>query len=400
MTMMFFGQALERPVALQATESRRSSSATEVLGDDERQLAPLAAQLTQVRQAHHLDDYGTLRLAITAIDALGIRTSGGGRLLAVGDALQRREWSPLARMVALAALLRDLGFNAVPYQTSRSEGLLGLPIGDPLEHLDVTRTGMTRTLTEGRNKRSDERHWTFWDGENPLGQGKAGAKPVLAPAAMFEGPQGAMRLLERRAPAFTRHRMQAEILHVPGMRQGIAYFLRPDLADYLDLLPQRPFPHQTRVAVQELEELGMAEALGSLARAIPDESDRIDALLQAFQRHFVYKIGPLRSLHVIFRDRHGDCDQLSVLMAAALHHVGYREADLRTMRWKGHLCLAVRPRSGKVPPGAVSFKDKAGTFVALDTTYYVTRNGEPVTRWGQLADKWARQRFAVGPVDF
>src|SRR5437868_948625 len=102
--------------------------AAAVLAADQVQIAALAGRLADQAQALGLDDYGRFRLAVFAVDGLGVRMAAGqgGGPLTMGEALAAGVWDAAGRLLAVGAILRELGYAAAPLQRGDAL-LLGVP---------------------------------------------------------------------------------------------------------------------------------------------------------------------------------------------------------------------------------------------------------------------------------
>jgi hypothetical protein len=226
--------------------------------------------------------------------------------------------------------------------------------------------------------------WALWDGAAAVGVGPAqSGTPLLSSTDLASGPQGRFAFSNRALPGFLLESVEPGELRVPG-GEPLPYRLPRDAATYLEWFPSLRFSAQARLARQELLALGLDPPLSAFATARATDADRLTALLRTVQTQFRYRQGPLRSLFGILRDRTGDCDQLSLLVAAALPSLGFGENDVRAVVFDGHLLLAIRGRDASAPPGP-AWDDDGARFHPLDATYYVRQGAEIASAWGDLA---------------
>jgi len=363
-----------------------------VLLANEAQCAALAQALRAVADRHELGDYGRFRLAVHAVDSLPIEL--GGPQLTLAGALHHGGWSPDSRLLAVAALLRSLGYGAVPQRRPDGRLVLALPVGDPPEALNVNLVKATARLRRGKGAPETIRlRWVLWDGEQRLGEPRQGGELVLPLPELVQGPSAPLHFRQRVIPTFTTRRPDPQAWPVHGHDDLVlTWNQHRDALDWLALMPALSFAHQVHHTLQELQATDLAPSLEPLIARMPDDRTLVDTLLRTVQAHITYQEGPLRDLFQILHDRTGDCDQLSLVMASLLCACGWTLADLRAFRWPGHLALGVRPRDDSTPEG-IHVQLGGQPFYALDAAC-IHRTGQSLTsQWGQLNDRYARLGF-------
>lgn len=396
----FFGQPLDlRRWAKLNRRAASSRSANALFEANSKQLKPIAGPLGKIARQLRLDDYGIFRLHCFAIDQLAGAPTPGAATADLGTSIHaNKQISRNGRMLAIAALARLNGWAMVPVLHDGAI-LIYVPVKDAQDSLNVHWRGTRWTRTvNGKVSSVHDFHWLVWDGETPLGlteSDQAAEAPLLEPDEIIDGPQAGFHFFERKFPGFTMRTKQLAKLELFDGSGTLDYQARPDASRYLDYYPQYHFGPQTTLARQELTAMAMGPKLTSLRDRRMPEPDRIDLLLRTIQDAFTYTEGPLRPLFHMFEDRQGDCDQLSLILAACLKFLGYDSENIIAMRWPTHLCLALSPQ--RTPPSSsqVSFAVGSRRFYPLDATYYYHVNGRLATRWGMLSDEHAKAPFEL-----
>ena len=126
---------------------------------------------------------------------------------------------------------------------------------------------------------------------------------------------------------------------------------------------------------------------------------------------------PRNPVETIFRDRKGDCDELSFSLLAVLREAGYPADDIRMAVWPKHMTLAVAPLSEPGPDSYLSAKTKCSfleagkEFYVMDTSYLCkekTPEGKILSipedqcwiKWGMCSyDVLGGQKFISQPVE-
>src|SRR6185295_18501556 len=134
--------------------------------------------------------------------------------------MNRRAWDEASRLLAIGALLRDLGYAAVPFG-DRGHPLLGVPTSDV--GLNACTATTTFSRTGATTADSEKVTWLLWDGRAPLGQcsqAASGGKLVrgLSVAAVLDGPRSKLTFADFRLPAFVLTRRRPFPIEV-GTRQ-------------------------------------------------------------------------------------------------------------------------------------------------------------------------------------
>ena len=394
----FFGLNIKFPRVMPSRGSESCSSLDDIFLVNLSELRPLADAVTLLAHAHQLDDYATFRLAVFACD-IQAKPSRSEPPRTIGASAKRGAWCLQSRMLAIGALLRLMGYGALP-QSRGKEILLMVPFeGTPKRYnANIRSTTWTRTVN-GVAVSQHPFRWLVWDGQKPLGlaNGESADKPLLDTDAIIEGPSRGFDFTQRMFPAFTlKDRTRREL---PLFERGgsLTYIARTDTAKFVGYYPTLQFGEQARLASQELKAMALGPNLVELARSTRSEVELINILLRTLQAQFVYREGPLRSLFQIFEDQRGDCDQLSLVMAAMLSILGYTGDDVVAMQWDDHLCLAIKPRSKKPPEDADMYIDVGGKgrFYPLEPTYYFRYNDRIATRWGQVNPQNVRRPFQI-----
>ena len=367
-----------------------------LLAADEAQLADLGASILAFSSAHDLDDYGVFRLAVEAIDDLPIVEGDG--LRTVGAALAAGAWSPVSRLLAITALLRAMGYRAVPFLTAEGVLHVGLQYEDPPEQLNANVLRYkVRARRGGRAPEEIPFQWILWDGRERLGAAVVQANPMLPLGTLLQPPDRLFRLASRRVPAFALAAAAPASIPVFGHDGELAFFERPDAANYLRYAPSLRFQEHLAHAIAELGSTDIAPSLVALRARIADDAELVTTLLRTLQAAFRYEHSLLRPVHAILADRTGDCDQLSSVMLSLLAHAGWEPADFLQLQWAGqkghipgHVALAVRARDGVVPAGAFAMTVPGrGPYVGLDVTYYkLDGQQRPVTVWGDMNPRY------------
>lgn len=394
----FFGLNVKLPRVTASRQSDSCSTFEEIFLANLVELRPLANAATLLAHAHQLDDYATFRLAVFACD-LQAKPSHAEPSRTAGASAKRGAWNLQSRMLAIGALLRLMGYGALPQSRGR-EVLLMVPFeGTPKRYnANIRSTTWTRTVN-GVPVSQHPFKWLVWDGRQPLGlaDGAGADKPLLGTDAIIEGPSRGFDFTRRMFPTFTLKDRTRRELPLFERRGALGYIARADTAKFVGYYPTLQFGEQARLASQELKAMAMGPNLVELARSTRSEVELMNILLRTLQAQFVYTEGPLRSLFQIFEDGRGDCDQLSLVMAAMLSILGYTGDDVIAMQWDDHLCLAIKPRSNKAPDNAEMYIDVGGKgrFYPLEPTYYFRYNDRIATRWGQVNPQNAKRPFQV-----
>ena len=398
----FFGLNVEVPRVMATAASSGASNPDEVFLANLAEMGPLADAISLLAHAHQLDDYATFRLAVYATD-IQAKPSRSEPLRTASASAKRGAWSLTSRMLAVGATLRLMGYGALPQQRGQ-QILLMVPFeGSPQRYnANIRSTTWTRTVN-GVPVSQHPFRWLVWDGKRPLGlaDGDGANKPLLDADAIIEGPSRGFDFTRRMFPRFTLKDRTRRELPLFERRDALSYIAREDTAKFVSYYPTLQFGEQARLASQELKAMAMGPELVEFARSTRSEVDMVNHLLRTVQNHFVYTEGPLRSLFEIFEDRRGDCDQLSLVMAAMLSNLGYTSDDVVAMQWDDHLCLAVRSRSDTPPKDAELYIDISGKgrFYPLEPTYYYRYNDRIATRWGQINPQNTRRPFKVVDLD-
>lgn len=395
--------SLEPPTPLDTTAP---TDLVELLQENERQLAELAAQVQAILETHDLDSYGAFRVAVEAIDNLPIRLGKG--MHTVSQALETGEWSMSARVLAIGALVRCLGYFAGPYAQEDGKVLIGLTYTDTTKQVNSPhkKTRVRRAPKKGHAQVNHDFRFLLFDGESRLGV-KSPAERRFHSNLLFDGPHRPFTFLGRKNPDFLLSAAEPGQLKLHGDHGVLEYQQRPLALNYLKYYPALGFEEHVTEVTREVASLGVSTALKDLRSRIGDEHDFVTLLLRTLQTEFTYTRGSVRSAYQILHDRQGDCDQLSGVMAGLLTESGWTLDDLAILRWRhpsphfpGHIALAVRPQRGTPPATALSFNEGArGTFVVLDTVYYRRHKTKGVTsQWGDISDKYRNRRPQVVPL--
>lgn len=377
----FYGVRIDTPLRIADHPLDRTTPAG-VLDADAVAFRHLADWVDASADAVDLDDYGRLRLVVTAVDALPVRVdSVRGPPATVGEALRDGVWTPEARLLAIGGGLRALGVAVTVFQHRRGELLLGVSCPDAELNVDAVEQDW-RSVRNGRTTRRSAR-WVLWDGVRPVGQ----VHPKSSPKRLEQGlPLGrAMRLGERSVPRFALNRVEPRSLTLRGMSGRLPVQRRPDAAGYLSLAPELKFASAMASARDEVRWLGLDDAARRALRHKTGEVERLNTLIRLVQAAFTYQPGPVRSMPELIEAQRGDCDQLSLLLGALLLELGYRTTDVVAVSWPDHLGLAVRPRSGPGPKGSVGVDLSDGRYHLIDVTHYIWRGDELVSQWGRSA---------------
>ena len=376
----------------------------ELLAANEAQLQGLADQVRAVIAEHDLDDYAHFRIALEAIDSLPIQLGSG--VHATAQALQHGQWSPSARMVALGALIRNLGFMAMPFVTADNQVILGLRFEDPIEQMNsAARKNRLQTRQGGRAPVTHDFYWLLFDGQSRIGV-EANANPALPGGAWFEGPTQGFRFVGRKLPSFTLQAAEPAELRLYGGKGTLRYAHRPDALEYVKYAPSLRFEHHIPSAIQEVEALGMGGPLQELRAQIPDDHEFVTLLLRTLQAEFTFEVGALRSSLQILSDRRADCDQLSSILIGMLLLSGWSLPDIALLRWRGggqlhgHVALGIRPLTGQPKNGATAYNlGGRGSYVALDAAYVrQDTSGNVLTEWGDLQPKYRNRGPQAVPL--
>lgn len=388
----FFGATFDTPLRIEAAPSTSDPSA--VLESNALALAPLARWVEVAAEAADLDDFGRFQLIVTAVDHLPVRlrdVQAPPRV--VGDALATGSWTRADRVLAIGGAMRAAGLAVAPFRTDEGRLLLGVAVADDGLNVDAV---TQRWRIDGRNRSVQ---WVLYDGSERLG--------LVTPGGSLDGVRGlasrpprrrAMQLGSGEPPAFTLARRQRGQFRVYDTGARVSYTRFPDAARWLRLFPEREFAHDVAFARRELVRMGLTDELRRALAPLSDEVERMDVLIRTVQAAFTYEPGPVRSMHELVVDGRGDCDQLSLFLAAALLELGYSDRDVVAVSWPGHLGLAVRARSGNGPDGSVGVDLPTGRHHLVDVTRYRTLDGRLVSRWGETAPEHGRSVQVVSLV--
>ena len=376
----FYGVTHTSTVTI-AEVTPRSDTPEALMQANQQALGQLGQVVRQVAERDHLDDYGTFELAVAAVDALPIEVEARRDRphLTVDDAMRVGSWTQTERLFAVGAMLREQGYGAAMLTTGS-----GIYLGIPSRDAHLNADGLRQT-TWSATRGSTNTFWLAWDGT-----GHIGSLPVTGFSLSFLPDMSThgepLSFEDRELPWWTLRREVPYTLKLPDRQQEWTASNRPDAAAYLKHFPSLDFEAQLILARQELALLGLNDELEGLARSQGSEADHIDALLRGYQSSFVYQPGALVSLFDMMSSGRGDCDQLSLLMAASLPDLGYSAQDVKLIRWPGHVALAIRPHS-QGPEGGTSVTLDEHRFYLLDLTFYQRRyDGALLSRWGQIPD--------------
>lgn len=378
----------------------------ELLAENERQLAELAVQVQEILDEHDLDSYGAFRVAIDVIDALPIKVGAG--LHGVAQALHAGEWSMGARVLAVGALLRNLGYFAGPYAQDDGKLFIGLSNSDTSEQINAARKKLRvrRAPKKGHAKVDHDFRFLLWDGVERLGA-KTKAERQFPTGMLFEGPTRPFTFVGRKNPDFLLNAAEPSALRLYGDHGELPFMQRPLALSYIQYYPALSFQEHVIEVTREVASLDMGPALRDLRIRVGDDHAYVTLLLRTLQTEFEYIPGAIRSAYQILHDRQGDCDQLSGVMAGLLTESGWSLEDLAVLRWRhpsphfpGHIALGLRPQGSTPPPTAHAFNEgKRGTYVALDTVYFRRHKTKGViSEWGDISDKYRNRRPQVSPL--
>jgi len=379
-----FGARMDTPVQVPAVQAR--GDALSVLDANARALQDVAIWVELSARAVDLDDYGRFRLLVAAVDALPVRTGGrASTRVTVSDALRSGRWTDQDRLLAIGGGLRAMGVAAAPFHAPDGRLLLGVSCDDRDLNVDAIEHDW-RLVRNGQRQHVRVR-WVLWDGQRALGTvgGATGVKPL--DRALPHGR--ALSLATPRAPDFTYSRTIRQTRQVQG--QPVSFVRHPDAAAWLALSPELRLPAGLDAAREHVRRTGLDRQARHHLRGLTSEVDRMDALIRLVQASFVYEPGPVRTLPELLERGRGDCDQLSLLLAALLLELGYSRDDLLVVSWPDHLGLAVRPRSGPGPSGATAVQLDTGRYVLVDVTHYMWNGSRLVSRWGRTSPEHGTQ---------
>ena len=380
-----------------AAGAQPEGDAREVLHANTEATASLAEEVEAIAARESLHDYGRFRLAVLAIDAQPVDVTPEGALRSLPGALHAGTWSADARLLAIGGLLRALGYAVVPQRLA--DGIaLALPVSEDMDALNANLVKASVRVRRGRGVAETVRFaWLLWTGGR-IGAPRTGGELLLPVGELIEGPERTFSFARRTLPAFTLRRPEPRLWPVPGDgERALTWHQHDDARRWLAAFPALHFAHQAPLAREELATLDLQPSLDALLAELADDAERVDTLLRAVQHQVRYEEGPLRSLYDLLEDRCGDCDQLSLLLAALLVASGWSVDDLRVLQWPGHLALGVRSRDDSAPDGT-HVELGGARFHALDGAY-VTRTDDIITsRWGQLHERYARLRFAPSRI--
>ena len=371
-----FGARIDTPLRIRGGQAARDPET--VLDVNGRAFADLASWVEASAEAVSLDDYGRFRLVVAAVDALPIETRRGPGVQSVTEALEAGHWTPESRLLAVGGGLRALGVCTAVFSEGRRRVVLGVASED--SGLNVDAIEHRWRLSGPAGTREVVTRWLLWDGVQPLGAVDDHTR--LRPTSGRPPTGRSLDLSDPRPPAFTLRRAAAPV----GAMQGVPSVVRhPDAAGWMALSPERHLPSAVPAARDYVRRSGLLDAARRAMAGAPTESDRVDALIRFVQASFVYEPGPVRTLPELLERGRGDCDQLSLLLAALLLETGYAPADVVVVSWPDHLGLAVRPREGAGPDDAVALDITGGRYLLVDVTHYMWRNDRLVSRWGRTA---------------
>jgi hypothetical protein len=392
----FFGVRFDTPLRIQVAHPV-ARTPVGVLEADRRALAPMAKWIDASAEAVDLDDYGRLMLVVTALDALPVRVAAlDGPPRSVSEALQSGVWTATDRLLAIGGGLRAVGVDVNVFTNRRGHTLLGVRALD--EDLNVNAVRQRWAVLSGGVRSEAEVNWVLWDGAGAIGRLGPGEIDGVR-AQLKAAPTGrGLRFGDRAVPDFALRRTRPASLSLADSGRRLEYVQHPDAAGYLALFPELRFAAQVGLARRELRRLGLDRAVRQAVADAPTEVALVDTLIRTLQESFVYEPGPVRSLHELADRGRGDCDQLSLLLAAMLLEVGYDGDDVVGVQWEDHLGLALRARDGVGPPGGSGVDLAAGRYHLVDVTHYVYENGQLASRWGRTAPEHGRQ-VEILPLD-
>lgn len=365
---------------------------------DREQLAELADQVAAVADQEGLRDYGRFRLAVLAVDSLGIRTEDEAGHHTVAGGRAAGAWSPSSRVLAVGAILRNQGYKVAP-QDVDGAAILALPLAEDLKPYNCYVAKAKVSTPRRRGGPVPKEYvflWLLWDGAQRLGVPTRSGQVLVPLSDLTSAPDRGFALVDRVLPAFTLQNPEPRTFPIHGHEDRVLpWSQHPDARAWLAYYPSLHFQHQVRHAREELASTGIQEGLdGLLALGLP-EKELVDTLLRSVQAHIDYQEGPLRDLYDILEDRTGDCDQMCLVMSSLLVAAGWSVEDLRSFQWPGHLALGVRAR-GETGPAGVFVEVDGQRFHALDPAFINRVDGALVSEWGQLNDRYARLNFTPG----
>jgi len=380
-----FGASMDTPVRI--PEVRAEAEPLAVLDANARAMQDVVSWVDLSARAVDLDDYGRFRLLVAAVDALPVRVVDGSGLGTVSDAVARGRWTADERLLAIGGGLRAMGVAAIPFRGADGALLLGISCDDPNMNVDSVEH-------EWRYVRNGVAHhqvvrWVLWDGVSPVGTvgGARGSQPLDRTI-----PRGsALSLADPALPEFTMAWSQPELRQVQGSSHDVRFVRHPDAAAWLSLAPELHLPAALPAARVQVRRSGLLDEARRRLHGLTDEEARIDALIRLVQGSFVYEPGPVRTIPELLERGRGDCDQLSLLLAALLLELDYDPADVVVVSWPDHLGLAVRPKRGKGPRDGLSVQLPEGRYVLLDVTHYMWSGTQLVSRWGRTSPSHGSQ---------
>ena len=210
----------------------------------EAELGDLAAQVAAIAEREGLGDYGRFRLVVLAIDQLPIEQVDESELHSPAAAVHRGAWSAHSRLIAVGALMRRLGYGAVPHVHADGSLTLGLPSGDDPAALNSNVVKISARLRRGRGAPESIRlRHLLWDGEGRLGGPKAGGTMVLPLVDLVRGPSAELHLAKRVIPAFTLRCPEPQVWPVHGHDDlALTWNQHPDAraGDVILVINQKP----------------------------------------------------------------------------------------------------------------------------------------------------------------
>lgn len=378
-TVHFLGREVAVPLPVKVAAP---SSWEELAAVSQAEGKPIAAKLAAEAGAMRLDAFGRLMLVRALAMLPALDTAAHAR--SFGQAWGA-SWNERSRAQFVATQVTLMGYPAFVFSAGE-RWLVGLPTSDPELNSRTQSLSVERKLLF----KSDTAHFTFimWDVQGRIGDPlvPAGIEIELVNdlADIFAARAGLRFDFRRRTvPEALRANKRSAVFQWPGGR-AVGYDVFPDVAAYLSLFPEHTFVVQAALDAEEVRRTGIGKLIAGFDTG--DEARFVSELLQAVQMNFTYTFGPLRSAAEVFNDLHGDCDQLSLILARLLIDAGYAPDAIAAVTWEtaDHLGLAVRPRKSPPPGQAYKYVIAGHDYYVLDTTYYHKREDELITAWGEM----------------
>lgn len=349
-----------------------------------RNLTKLTKAMDILKTRHQLDDYGILRVLVDLIDECVPKRSTVHRTFS--QAIHHKEWSEDSRLLAIAAVLRNVGLYVIVTSQGNQVQLL-LSVSDEYEMLNSNR--QEYTLSTGLRIKT-----VIWDGRLPIGQA-AGLQnnQVWQDTLLTELRSFSFR--NRTLPLFIFDKSEWRHLSVYQRQETLRYRYYPYLAEYLSYFPSFQFGHHVELAWQEARHMQFSHSLQALRKKISNEEELMNALCRTTQDQIQYVTGNLQSLHRIFGRGEGDCDQLSMMFATWMLEIGYSIQDIIGCYWAdvgdgmGHVLLGIRIPIMNDDDLAAFTISNCGKYYCLDIVYYV-RNcfGVLQSQVGKISPKY------------